>query len=117
MGKPIDFENPGDVTKIGLLDVYKQLSLLRDDPEAFERAANSLKKASIAQFGAGGYESSLEALQKEIDAVAKSAPNAMEGAANVFAMMTQSFTSVVDGLIDEIDINQAIKESATATKQ
>jgi hypothetical protein len=117
MGKPIDFENPGDVTKIGLFDVYQQLSLLRDDPEAFERAADSIKKAGIAQFGAGGYQGSLEALQKKIDTVVKSAPNAMQGAASVFAMMTQSFTLVVDGLIDEIDIDKAMKESATATKQ
>jgi hypothetical protein len=32
-------------------------------------------------------------------------------------MMTQSFTSVVGGLIDEIEIDKAMKESATATKQ
>lgn len=80
--KAIDFANPGDVRKIDLVDVYEQLSVLRENPEEFQKAADSLKRAFITQLSVDSrQQSSLEKLQKEIDVVVKKAPSALQGAA------------------------------------
>lgn len=112
MPKAIDFQNPGDMSKISCSEIYEQLLLLRDDPDAFEKAANGLKKALISQLSGGGSAefNCLQQIQQGVDDLVGQSPDPMTGAAEVFFLMTQKFGEGVDKLLDQIAVEAALKE-------
>lgn len=114
----IDFENPENVSGLNLVELYKELLLLRDDPEKFKEAETRIKKAFMEeQIKAGADRKSLEESQRIIDKVVSKSENAFQGAANVFTLMTHSFAMRVLELLDQRDIEKAIGEADLATVQ
>lgn len=113
----IDFKNPGDVTKLNLVTVYRQLLPLRDKPEEFEVAANSLKESLMKQLGSGDYRDILERTQKIVDSIVKNAPDAEQGAVHVLLLATCSLKNGVALQADLADTQRAITEAASAIEQ
>lgn len=113
MKKAIDFGHPGDAPHINLLEVYEQLCLLRENLDDFEKAAESLRAAFIAQ---SHNPDSLQKLQQMTDSVLRQMTNPLGRATVAFTLMTQSFALSVKLLLDQLEIKKALAESADATK-
>jgi hypothetical protein len=112
----IDFENPKNVQHFELLDMYQQLLPLRDDPEAFQKAADNLRKAFLDEEKNGRFIPALRKLQAEADEIVRNSPDPMAAAAEIICKAVQSSCAGMNAIFDHVDVEVATKESIGKTR-